>query len=61
MNATLTVFNGVPDCKRTSKSRTGPKCRILVADDLRDSVDSLATMLRLAGHSTQTAHDGLEG
>jgi CheY-like chemotaxis protein len=31
-----------------------------VADDLRDSVDSLAMMLRLAGHDVRTAHDGLE-
>jgi CheY-like chemotaxis protein len=43
-----------------AKSFIGPKCRILVADDLRDSVDSLAMMLRLAGHDIQTAHDGLE-
>jgi PAS domain S-box-containing protein len=43
-----------------TKSCAGPKCRILVADDLRDSADSLATMLRLAGHEVQTAHDGLE-
>jgi signal transduction histidine kinase/ActR/RegA family two-component response regulator len=42
------------------KSRAGPKCRILVADDLRDSVESLALMLRLAGHDIQTANDGLE-
>jgi PAS domain S-box-containing protein len=38
----------------------GPKCRILVADDLQDSMYSLAIMLRLAGHDVQTAHDGLE-
>jgi PAS domain S-box-containing protein len=43
------------------KSGPGPKCRILVADDLRDTVDSLALMLRLAGHDIQTAYDGLEG
>jgi CheY-like chemotaxis protein len=42
------------------KSRVEPKCCILVADDLRDSVDSLAMMLRLAGHDIHTAHDGLE-
>jgi PAS domain S-box-containing protein len=42
------------------KSCPGPKCRILVADDLRDSVDSLAMMLRVGGHDIQTAHDGLE-
>jgi signal transduction histidine kinase/response regulator RpfG family c-di-GMP phosphodiesterase len=41
-------------------SKAGPKCRILVADDLRDAVESLAMMLRLAGHDIQTAHDGLE-
>jgi CheY-like chemotaxis protein len=38
----------------------GKRCRILIADDLRDTVDSLAIMLRLAGHEIQTAHDGLE-
>jgi CheY-like chemotaxis protein len=42
------------------KTRHGKKCRILIADDLRDSVDSLAMMLRLSGHDIQTAHDGLE-
>jgi PAS domain S-box-containing protein len=42
------------------RSRSLSKCRILVADDLRDSVDSLAMMLRLAGHDTQAAYDGLE-
>jgi PAS domain S-box-containing protein len=51
-------------CRRRSAdddmSCTKPKCRILVADDLRDAADSLAMMLRLAGHDTQTAHDGLE-
>jgi PAS domain S-box-containing protein len=41
-------------------SCAGPRRRILVADDLRDSVDSLAMMLRLAGHDIETAHDGLE-
>jgi CheY-like chemotaxis protein len=42
------------------KSCAGLNCRILVADDLRDSADSLALVLRLAGHEVQTAHDGLE-
>jgi PAS domain S-box-containing protein len=44
----------------TSKSSAGPKYRILVADDLRDSVDSLALMLQFAGHDIQIAYDGLE-
>jgi len=38
----------------------GPRRRILVADDLRDAVDTLAVMLRLSGHEVQTAADGLE-
>jgi PAS domain S-box-containing protein len=33
--------------------------RILVVDDNRDAADSLAMMLRLTGHETRTAHDGL--
>lgn len=34
--------------------------RILVVDDNRDSADSLATLLRLGGHETAIAYDGLE-
>jgi CheY-like chemotaxis protein len=37
-----------------------PRRRILVADDNRDAVDSLATMLRLSGNEVHTAHDGVE-
>jgi two-component system, chemotaxis family, CheB/CheR fusion protein len=33
--------------------------RILIVDDNRDSVDMLATLLKLTGHETFTAHDGL--
>ncbi|MBM4068599.1 MAG: PAS domain S-box protein [Planctomycetes bacterium] len=40
--------------------RAGPRRRILIADDLRDSVESLAMLLRLTGHDIQTANDGLE-
>jgi PAS domain S-box-containing protein len=42
------------------KSPVGPRRRVLVADDLHDSADSLSMMLRLAGHDIQTAHNGLE-
>lgn len=38
----------------------GPRCRILIADDNRDSADSLSLLLSLSGHETWTAHDGLE-
>ena len=34
--------------------------RILVADDLRDSADSLAKLLQLMGHSVEVAYDGEE-
>jgi PAS domain S-box-containing protein len=37
-----------------------PKGRILLVDDLRDSVECMGMMLRLAGHDIQTAYDGLE-
>jgi PAS domain S-box-containing protein len=39
---------------------SSPARRVLVVDDNRDSADSLATMLRLYGHQTETAYDGLE-
>jgi signal transduction histidine kinase len=34
--------------------------RILVADDNRDATDGMAMMLRMKGHHTRTAYDGLE-
>jgi PAS domain S-box-containing protein len=40
-----------------SKRVTGR--RILVVDDNQDSADSLALLLKLAGHETHTAYDGL--
>jgi CheY-like chemotaxis protein len=45
--------------------RNGPpplarKFRILVVDDNRDAADSLAMMLRMMGHETLAAYDGLE-
>lgn len=36
-----------------------PARRILVVDDNRDAADTLAEMLRLAGHDVRTAYDGL--
>jgi CheY-like chemotaxis protein len=33
--------------------------RILVVDDNKDSAQSLATLLRITGHETRTAYDGL--
>ncbi len=37
-----------------------PRRRILVADDNRDAVESLATMLRYSGNEVHTASDGIE-
>ena len=37
-----------------------PRRRILIVDDLRDSAESLAMLLRLAGHETRLAFDGEE-
>lgn len=34
--------------------------RVLVVDDLHDSADTLAMLLRLRGHEVQTAYDGME-
>ena len=34
--------------------------RLIVADDNRDSADSLAMLLRLGGHHVDTAYDGIE-
>jgi PAS domain S-box-containing protein len=45
------------DEERTPSER---RFRILVVDDLRDAADSMAMMLKMAGHETRTAYDGLE-
>jgi len=42
----------------TEPRATGPSRRILVADDNRDSADSLALLLRLSGNEVETVHDG---
>jgi PAS domain S-box-containing protein len=39
----------------------GPKWRILIVDDLKDSADSLAMLLGLLGHEVHAAYDGEEG
>ena len=39
---------------------SAPTSRILVVDDLKDSADSLAMMLKTKGHEVRTAYDGLE-
>jgi PAS domain S-box-containing protein len=42
------------------KTKASPARRILVVDDNRDSAKSLAMLLKVLGHETHVAHDGLE-
>ena len=56
--------NAIPAAGRPEDEVEGgmatPRSRILVVDDLRDSTDSLAMMLRAKGHDVRTAYDGYE-
>jgi PAS domain S-box-containing protein len=51
-----------PEPRAASRVETRPASprRILIVDDNEDGAASLAMMLKLGGHETQTAHDGLE-
>lgn len=42
------------------QAASGPKWRMLVVDDNRDSAASMAMMLKLLGNEVITAHDGIE-
>jgi CheY-like chemotaxis protein len=42
------------------RTAAGPRRRILVVDDNRDSADSMAMILKLTGNDVVTAHDGVE-
>jgi PAS domain S-box-containing protein len=56
----LPVAAAVPAPPPTPAShppRASP-CRVLVADDLRDSADSMALLLEVMGHDVRTAYDG---
>jgi PAS domain S-box-containing protein len=48
------------DIPATEPLHAGPRRRILVVDDNRDSANSMALMLRLMGNEVRTAHDGLQ-
>jgi PAS domain S-box-containing protein len=64
-----TFHVALPVAMRSAESRAAdaapasperPRRRVIVADDNRDAADSLAMMLRLAGHEVATAYDGRE-
>lgn len=44
----------------TASESNGVSRRVLVVDDNRDAVESLALFLKLSGHVVQTAYDGME-
>jgi PAS domain S-box-containing protein len=46
---------------RPEPARSARKLRVLVVEDLRDSAESLAMLLRVDGHEVQIASDGEEG
>jgi signal transduction histidine kinase len=58
--ASSAVAMSAPPQPAADKSRSAGARRILVVDDTRDSADSLAMLLKITGHETQTAHNGLE-
>jgi DNA-binding response OmpR family regulator len=49
----------MPESAGIAQPRAGK--RVLVVDDLRDSADSLATLLEECGHAVRTAYDGEAG
>ncbi len=60
----LPILNEAPEASQgeiDARNATPAKGRrILVVDDNRDSVDSLAMVLSMLGHEVHTAHDGVE-
>jgi PAS domain S-box-containing protein len=60
----MTVLLPLADCSEPEAEQTGAAAneavrRILVVDDNVDAASSLATLLRMSGHSISTAHDGI--
>jgi PAS domain S-box-containing protein len=59
----LPLMLAIQVVKPTGSDRTQPTAvarRILIVDDNRDSADTLARLMKMAGSETQTAYDGLE-
>jgi CheY-like chemotaxis protein len=55
----LPVVDAASEASATSTvSPPGAARRVLIVDDNRDAVDSLAELLRMVGHNVQTAYDG---
>lgn len=56
----IAVDNAVQPAPAARPAKNNAKLRILVVDDNRDSAKTMAMMLKLLGHTTETAHDGEE-
>jgi CheY-like chemotaxis protein len=56
----LADFTAQPRLDTDAASASGPRRRILVVDDNRDSASSLALLLGTFGHEVHIAHDGPE-
>jgi PAS domain S-box-containing protein len=57
----LPVLEGGPPVREPARTEVGPARaarRLLIVDDLRDSADSLAMLMRIMGHEVHTAYDG---
>ena len=60
----LPLLKKIPagQCRRARQALVSRECtparRILLVDDNRDAADSMAMLLRLAGHEVRTAYDG---
>jgi PAS domain S-box-containing protein len=54
----LSTVGEIPDAPLESAPPVRPARRVLIADDSRDGADSLAFILRAAGHEVTTAYDG---
>jgi CheY-like chemotaxis protein/two-component sensor histidine kinase len=54
----LTPALQLPSTPDGTVEPTGPSLRVLVVDDNVDAADSLAMLLKAAGHHVQMAHDG---
>lgn len=52
--------SSLPDPYDSPSTTSTVVCRILVADDNHDAVESMGEMLRLMGHDVRTVHDGIE-
>jgi signal transduction histidine kinase len=54
----IAVHGAQPPAPQAELELHATRQRILIADDNRDAADSLAFMLRVAGHDVRTAYDG---